>query len=202
MYREDFRRGILKLEWQGQTIEWKDIDEELLVTKSGERYKKNFEFDVNGKKVYGWVGILGKGGREKAGFAMIYCGRVIQGEIENWRPEKIYGYGGSNDLVNQRLVGEIHLDDFVVSHTKDGILWMGDEEEDVEKGLLAHCSDYRDVAKTPYKKLDDERGPSDSEKDAAIDELKKELSSPEMVDQISIRTVPEEKDIQETCNLL
>ena len=39
-------------------------------------------------------------------------------------------------MVNQRLIGEIHLDDFIVSHTKDDILWLGNQEEAVEEGLL------------------------------------------------------------------
>jgi hypothetical protein len=46
---------------------------------------------------------------------------------------------GSNDLVNQRLVGEIHLDGFDVSHTKDSILWRDNQEEDVEEKLRNEC---------------------------------------------------------------
>ena len=45
-------------------------------------------------------------------------------------------------LVNQRLIGEIHLDAFEVSHTKDDILWMGDEEDTVQSELKQVCAEY------------------------------------------------------------
>jgi hypothetical protein len=102
-----------------------------------------------------------------------------------------------DDLVNQRLIGEIHLDEFDVSHTKDDILWLGDEEEKVEEGLWTHCCDYREVALKRRKGTEDERGPSDTEIDVAVDELKRELTSPEMVDRISIIEVPPEEVIGE-----
>jgi hypothetical protein len=92
--------------------------------------------------------------------------------------------------VNQRLVGEIHLDGFDVSHTKDDILWLGDQEEQVEKKLLEYCEDYKQHARERRKGDDDERGPSETETNVALDELKKELTSPEMVDVILLETVP------------
>ena len=36
--------------------------------------------------------------------------------------------------MNQRLVGEIHRDEFEVSHTKDDIHWVDDEEDQVQNG--------------------------------------------------------------------
>ena len=87
---------------------------------------RRFDFDINGKKVSGWIAILEKGSRQDAGLTMIRRGRVIKGWPESWRPQTIYGqFEGSNDLVNQRLVGEVNLDEFGVSHTKDDILWDG-----------------------------------------------------------------------------
>lgn len=199
MYREDFRNDLLILEWQANQLSWKDIDERLLADPEGKQYKKNFNFTVNGKIVQGWVGILDRGGRADAGFSIIHCGRVIRGWPESWRPTTLYGQiQGSNDLVNQRLVGEVHLDGFDVSHTKDDILWLGDEQDVVEDKLSEHCSDYREIAKWRRKRSDDERGPSTVETDAAIDELKKELESPEMVDQISIDVVPPKEAVDES----
>lgn len=148
-------------------------------------------FHVGDQQVKGWVGILDKGGRADAGFSVIHCGRVVRGWPDNWRPSSLYGQlQGSNDLVNQRLVGEIHLDGFEVSHTKDDILWLGDEEEQVEKKLLEYCGDYRQTALDRRKGDDDERGPSETETNVAIDELKKELMSPEMVNVIELEAVP------------
>jgi hypothetical protein len=177
--------------WNGAPLEWKDIDDRLLKSLSGVTYKKDFAFDVDGRKAHGWVGILDKGGRPDAGFSVIHCGRVVRGWPDSWRPSSLYGqFQGSNDLVNQRLVGEIHLDGFDVSHTKDDILWLGDQEEQVEKKLLDYCGDYKQHARERRKGDDDERGPSETETNVALDELKKELTSPEMIDVILLETVP------------
>jgi hypothetical protein len=200
MYREDFRSGVLTLEWQGVPLSWKELDDRLLFAKDGTRYKKEFRFSVDGKQVHGWVGILDKGSRADAGFSIIHCGRVIRGWPESWRPSSLYGQiQGSNDLVNQRLVGEIHLDEFEVTHTKDDIQWFGGQEEEVEKALKVHCSEYREVAKS-HRKGADERGPSEVETATAIDELKKELLSPEMVDHIAIEVVPPKSAVDESLD--
>jgi hypothetical protein len=89
----------------------------------GSLYKKDFLFEVNGKPVLGWVGILkqGAGGRVEAGFSVIQAKRVIHGWPEAWRPMAIYGPYGTNDLVNQRLVGELELDGFEVSHSNGAV---------------------------------------------------------------------------------
>lgn len=92
--------------------------------------------------------------------------------------------------MNQRLQGEINLDQFPVSHTKDDILWFGDQEQEVEEKLAEACRDYREIARTRRKTDDDERGPSALEIQAAVDELQAELSSAEMVDAIEIISVP------------
>jgi hypothetical protein len=191
MYREDFRANRLRLLWNGVPLKWEELDDRLLKAINGAIYKKNFEFEIEGKKVNGWVGILGKGSRADAGFSVIHCGRVVRGWPDSWRPQKLYGqYQGSNDVVNQRLVGEIHLDNFEVSHTKDDILWLGDQEDQVEKMLEEHCADYRQTAKIPFKGDHDQRGPSEAETSTAIEEFKKELTSPEMVDVIQLEAVP------------
>lgn len=203
MYREDFRRGVMVLEWQGLTLAWEELDDKLLVAANGEPYKKPFKFEVDGKEVWGWVGILGRGSRANAGFSIIYCGRVVKGWPDSWRPSSLYGQlQGSNDLVNQRLAGEIHLDQFVVSHTKDDILWLGSQEEDVEEQLLAHCGDYKEAAKEHRKGDTDERGPSETETQVAVDELKKELTSPEMVDLVTLEDVPEEEVVTKSLTEL
>jgi len=190
MYRHDFRDSVLRLEWQGAPLTWGDIDAKLLVARDGNRYKKNFEFPVNGKKVSGWVGILRRGSRAEAGFSILHADRVVKGWPESWRPQSLYGQiEGSNDLVNQRLIGEIHLDDFEVTHTKDNIQWMGDELDLVEDGLKKSCGDYATVAKT-HRKSAEERGPSEADTATAVDELTRELESPEMVDALTIVTVP------------
>ena len=191
MYREDISSGLVEIEFRGAKLQWDNLDEKLLALPDGTRYKKDFAFEVTGKAVTGWVGILAKGSRANAGFSILQNGRMIRGWPDAYRPGKIYGQlQGSNDLVNQRLVGEINLDGFLVSHTKDDILWRGSEEEDLEEELLKACNDYRIIAIRRRSTRDDERGPSEADTELALDELKRESESPEMIDQISLLPIP------------
>jgi hypothetical protein len=189
MYRDDFRNGYLILEWQGERLSWQEP--EMLESVDGSLYKKDFAFEIGGKFCRGWVGILRHGSRADAGFSILNSGRVIKGWPEAWRPSSLYGQiQGSNDLINQRLVGEIHLDSFDVSHTKDDILWLGNQEEEIERLLLVHCGDYREKAKIYRKRSEDARGPSEVEVQVALDEVRNELQSPEKVDKIELVYVP------------
>ncbi len=190
IYRQDLRQDSVAIEWQGSELQWSDNDFPFLEAVDGSPYRKDFQFTINSKSVKGWVGVLSKGSRGKAGFSILNADRVVRGWPESWRPEKIYGFQGVNNLINQRLVGEIHLDDFEVSHTKDDILWYGDEQEEVEKQLEKECADYMEIAKNYRKKGDTEGGPTDLEVQTAIDDLEVELSSPELGDLISIEEVP------------
>ena len=176
---------------------WDKLDSRILVAHDGAKYKQDFDFNINGRKVKGWVGILAKGSRSDAGFSILQAKRVVKGWPDAWRPISLYGqWQGSNDLVNQRLVGEIHLDGFDVSHTKDSILWRDNQEEEVEDKLEKHCNNYREFAKAWRKRDDDQRGPTDLDVKAALDDLEKELRSPDMVDQINIGVIPSKEIIE------
>lgn len=199
MYRVDIRNEDLVLTWRGDKLSWEEPT--FLTNREGSLYRKPFEFEVDGNQITGWVGILDRGSRAWAGFSILQSNRVIKGWPRAWRPHEIYGQEeGSNNLINQRLVGEIHLDGFEVSHTKDDIQWFGSQEEDVEKALYEACKDYREIANIPRKSLDDERGPSQTDTDVAVDELKRELFSSEMVDQISLVVVPSDEEINESVH--
>ena len=201
MYREDFRNNVLTIRWQNEGLKWKEP--EFLEAPDGSTYKKDFSFIVDDKPIRGWVGILKDGSRSDAGFSIIQSGRVIKGWPLSWRPHLLYGQlEGSNDLINQRLVGEIHLDGFQVSHTKDDIQWFGDQEDEVEKLLLENSSELKEIAKTYRKGTDDGRGPTITETTVAIDELKKELFSDEMIDKISFTVVPSEEVINTSVHLI
>jgi hypothetical protein len=192
MYRVDLREGRLKMYWESEPIEWEDAYT-YLTNRAGEKYVKDFDFKINGKRVHGYVGILGQGssGRPNAGFSILRRGRVIRGHPNSWRPEEIFGQEqGSNNLINQRITGEINLDMFEVSHTKDDILWQGDEEDLVQERLKSESTDFINIARPPRKGRPDTRGPSETEIQAAVDELKTELESKEFVDVIALETVP------------
>lgn len=199
MYRVDLRQGVLTLLWRGQKLQWEGLDDELLVARDGSIYRREFQFAVNGKQAHGWVGILASGSRSKAGFSILHSNRVVRGWPDSWRPSSLYGQmQGSNDLVNQRLVGEIHLDDFEVSHTKDDIVWQGTEEEEVEEKLRDRCGEYRQVAKEYRKGSEDERGPTEKDRTVAVDEFERELQSPELIDRIVVEDVPPPEIARET----
>ena len=190
IYRHDLRNDVVKIEWQGSLLEWNDDDFQFLKAADGSTYRKPFAFDAQGKAVKGWVGILSTGSRSKAGFSILHANRVVRGWPESWRPETIYGFQGRNDLINQRLVGEIHLDDFEVSHTKDDILWYGDEQEVVEELLAKECADYIAVARRHRKKNTEESGPTELEVQTAIDALQQHISLPTFSDTVTLQTVP------------
>jgi len=187
MYRVDLRNGDLLLEWKGEPLKW-EMDQEFAKAHDGSVFRRDFVLDVEGKSVPGWVGVLERGSRSKAGFSILVANRVIKGWPESWRPQEIFGQvEGSNDLVNQRLTGEVHLDEFIVSHTKDNIQWMGDEEDLLEAALKHECADYREFARNRRK---DPRPVTDIEVQAAIEEFQAEIESPEFIDTIEFTEVP------------
>lgn len=198
MYRVDLRTDVMDLYWQDTPLEW-EAESGFLVARDGSPYRKDFEFKLGEKKVYGWVGILGEGrsGRPNAGFSILRRGRVVKGHPDAWRPEEIFGWQGRNDLVNQRIRGEINLDEFEVSHTKDNILWEGDQEDEIQAKLKEVCVDYVTLARKPRKGKKDARGPSESEVEAAVDELEGEMSSSEFVDLIQLDQIPPPEVIEQ-----
>ena len=138
MYRTYIQSGELALFFNGQQLAWESPIEGNVHRENGEDSFVDFEFfTIQGRKrVYGWMAVLENGGRSDAGLTIIRRGRVIKGWPNSWRPQSIFGQlEGSNDLVNQRLVGEVRMDRFSVSHTKDEILWEGEEQEVVDEAL-------------------------------------------------------------------
>jgi hypothetical protein len=185
MYNLDIKDGLLILEWQNTPL---DVENDWTFVKNshGEPYKKDFEFEVNGKKVWGWMGVLDPGARSKAGFAIAHNGRFIRVWPSAWRPDDIFGSTeGSNDLINQRLTGVVHLDKFEVSHTKDAIHWEGGEEDQVQDELKEISADYREVARENRKK----KNHQEAAIQMAAKVLEAELKSATLVDQIAAPTL-------------
>ena len=193
IYRFDLQDGI-EISWRGKPLEWSGYDNELYVTEQGVRFKENFGFEVNGKPVKGWVGVLGKGfaTRKKAGFSIIQNRRVIQ---TNYKPLSLYGDQdeGTNDLVNQRLVGELFLDKFSVSHTKDKIVWEDNEEDVLDSKLGEYCDDARNLALTArFRKSTEENKAVGQFKEEAVAVLSSELKSSEILNFLkSVEPYPE-----------
>lgn len=198
MYRFDFEDYALRLYWQNELLTWDNLKEQLYLTQNGEPFCIDFEFKIEDKAVSGWVGVLGKGysGRQKAGFSIIQARRVIQGLPGGYKPATIFGDqdDGRNDLINQRITGEIFLDGFAVSHTKDEILFQGNEEDELEDKLkevseeaiyLARNIRFTHENSTKQNML---RGFTES----AVDSLTKELQSDVVNDYVAVVSPPPE----------
>lgn len=200
IYRFDTRDGVMRLCWGDQEL---DYDERLVLLKAadGAEYRKEFSFEVDGKTVRGWAGILESGGRPKAGFAVARRGRLVISQPDAWRPQSLYGQlAGTNDLVNQRLVGEIHLDEFEISHTKNQILWQNDELEQVEDELKALFHDYRHIAQN--RRVRGDGGPSAQEQAVAIDTIKSIVQDKDFVDLVTLGEVPAPELVEATLEPL
>src|SRR5690606_20835002 len=79
----------------------------------------------------------------RTGFALFRRGRLIQGSgEEGYRPQFIFLNHGSYRYL--RLFGELELDGFEVSHTKDGFRW-NDEDEQPFLELLREHLDSEDL---------------------------------------------------------
>jgi hypothetical protein len=187
IYRFDSRSGALKLWWGDEELSY---DDHLVLLKAadGSEYRKDFSFKVHDKSVHGWCGILQQGGRPKAGFSISRRGRLVMGQPDAWRPQSLFGQlTGSNDLVNQRLVGEIHLDDFLISHTKNQILWENDELDLVEDQLKELFADYRHTA---LNRRVHGGGPSTQAQDVAIETIQEIISDPNFENLVNVQEVP------------
>jgi hypothetical protein len=108
------------------------------------------------------------------------------------KPRSIFGGvedEGANNLVSQRLTGLIELDEkFPVSHTKDAILFEGDEEEALEKVLNDISKDYRDYAQ---RRRGNRGHPLTRENvKELVNSLKKEFASSEMKDAVANAMLP------------
>ena len=149
MYRNDILEGRLKILYGGEEIA---VPDQAPFDTDAQGVPMKIELKdvvIGGKPITGWVGVLKKGGRKFGGFSLFQNGRQIQGFPNAWKPRSIFGGvddEGANNLVAQRLTGVLNLDGFEVSHTKDAILFQGDEEEDLEKKLAEITSDYRAYA--------------------------------------------------------
>lgn len=199
MYRIDITQFNLKLFWQGERLSWEDITKKLYITEEGKPYKKSFSFEVEGKLVEGWIGVLGKGNasRRNSGFSIIQANRVIEGWPKGFKPHSVFGdqEDGRNDLINQRLVGELYLEGFAVSHTKDQIIWHGNEYDDLDERLLEECKEAMYLA--THLRFNKESEIVEDEltiyRDSTIKTISSELKSSELKDYLNTTAPPPEK---------
>jgi hypothetical protein len=140
VYREFFRSGELHLTYRGEPLAYQEPEvlRAPFYTTSHEPtgesllWKKSIAFDLGGGlQVRGFAGLRASGSTRLAGFSLFRRRRVIQGSgDEKYRPQIIFG--SPTSFTYQRLFGELHLEGFEVSHTKDGFRWDHNEEPFLE----------------------------------------------------------------------
>lgn len=148
IYRGFIRDGLLELRFNGEALVYKEpriFKAPYYKDKGGtERvWRKAIEFDFgDGLAVHGFAALRETASVAKAGFSLFRRGRVIQGTGDDgYRPAFIFG--NPNSYRYQRLFGELHLEGFEVSHTKDGFRW--DENEQPFLEILRDHLDNEDL---------------------------------------------------------
>jgi hypothetical protein len=150
------------------------------------------ELKLGEKTISGWIGVLRKGGRKFGGFSLFQNRRQIQGFPNAWKPKAIFGGvddEGANNLVTQRLTGVLQLDGFVVSHTKDAILFEGEEEDALEQFLVKETKAYADYAQSRRGPGRGQKWTRDQVRDL-VQSMQSEFTSPEIKDALNNAALP------------
>lgn len=148
IYRGFIRDGLLELKFNDEELAYKDpkiFKAPYYKDKEGseKEWRKEIAFDFGaGLSVHGFAALRETASVAKAGFSLFRRGRVIQGSgDEGYRPAFVFG--NPNSYRYQRLFGELHLEGFDVSHTKDGFRW--DENEQPFLDLLREHLDSEEL---------------------------------------------------------
>jgi hypothetical protein len=140
IYRVFLANGTMELKFNGEALVYetpKILECPIYVAKGVPsttkkepvQWIKNIDFDFGeGQSIRGFAALREVGSTSSAGFALFRRGRLIEGSCDDtYRPSQIFGR--ANSYTYQRLFGELHVEGFAVSHTKDGFRW--EEYEDV-----------------------------------------------------------------------
>jgi len=142
--------------------------------------------------VSGWIGCFArnKGGQKFAGIAIFQNDRCIMGGPDSWRPSKLFG-NARGGTVNQRLVGEINLDDpnIEVSHTKDQVLWQGDQEDSIAD-FLHEIAVETDILRMAKKQSYSDVDSDGAKRDLGLAEFEDWASDPLMTESIEFSPIP------------
>lgn len=135
IYRLFLRGGFLELRVNGEALRYEPptflhAPYHGTPTAAPVTWRKGIDLDLgDGHRIHGWAALLARASVTNAGFSVFRRRRLIQGSHgEGYRPESLFGK--PNKFTYQRLIGEIEVEGFSVSHTKDGVQWE-DWEEDI-----------------------------------------------------------------------
>lgn len=108
------------------------------------RWYKEFSLTLDAEhRVHGWAALRDKASTTEAGFAVFRRDRLVMGGAEApYRPQEVFGT--PNKYAFQRLFGELSVEGFSVSHTKDGLQW-----DEWEPDILDWLREELDKSPTP-----------------------------------------------------
>jgi hypothetical protein len=148
IYRRDIESGLVSIEWNTKRLSWEPdpVYETTDPDGNAVRYEKTVSFEIKGLPVKGRVWIRVPGDAKRAGLHIFRRGRLIMGGPgKGYKPEEIFE--AVNQFPSQRIVGEIDLDDWPVSMTKDAIDWTGELEHEFIVHMKDAIQDYVDISK-------------------------------------------------------
>lgn len=135
IYRQFLRNDDIILTFNGEAVDY--VEPPVLVAprwdapEASQPVEWRKEVDIrleSGRRVTGFVAIRSTGSTTDAGLALFYRRKVVTGAgDESYRPPDIFGQG--NTFASQRVFGELNMDDFNVTYTKDAIVWYDEEDE-------------------------------------------------------------------------
>lgn len=137
IYRVYVRKGILELRFGTDLLEY--MPPRILTAPyvrkpedGPKEWKREINFDLGGGlSAHGFAGLMDPMNTNRSGFALFRRGRLIEGSGDDgYRPPYIFGQPGNFKW--RRLFGELHLEGFEVSHTKDGFRWDENEQPFLE----------------------------------------------------------------------
>lgn len=136
IYRCYLRTGEIELYFDEDTLPLKYEEPDILLAcpysapnVHSVKWRKEIDFEfAGGRRVYGFAALRQEGSTTHAGFSLFRRNRLILGsDDEAYRPQEVFL--NTNSYRFQRLFGELHVEGFEVSHTKDGFRWDDFEEE-------------------------------------------------------------------------
>nr|WP_246283788.1 ATP-binding protein [Nocardioides perillae] len=137
IYRQFIRDKELTLLVDGTKVDYDDppvLVAPLYNDAGGELHTWRQDVDIrldSGRRVTGFVAIRETGQTRQAGIALFYRRKVVTGSGEEfYKPYEIFKSG--NSFESQRIFGELHMDDFAVTYTKDALVWYDEEDEFVD----------------------------------------------------------------------
>ncbi len=177
MYRRDIDSGDITIRWNGEPFEWErdPVFEETDPNGKTIRWEKDVRFSVDGYGVSGRVWIRMPGEARRAGMHLFRRNRlVVGGPGRGYKPREMFG--APNTFRSQRLVGELDLDNWPVSQTKDAFDWDGDLENGFIDKLLSEVAEYGKKAQDYRADADSSEKTTSSDGQVVGDNIKEALS--------------------------